>query len=131
MPAPYLTAWNPTAIAASNTALLTLLDSHATLPAKITIHDAADVLLASIDLTDPAGTVSGTTGVLTLAQGAREDAAPAGGTASYGTIRDGAGTAYRSLPCEAGAEPVVGKLVLNTLAIVQGAPVELVSAVVL
>jgi hypothetical protein len=96
----------------------------------ITIHRADDVLLATITLTRPAGTVNGTTGVLTLAQQTREDDAPAAGNADYATIRDSSGTALRSMPCVAGLNPVVGSCVLNTVEVELGGRVELVSAVI-
>lgn len=130
MTAPYLDDWSPAVIVASNTALRTLLDAHATDPASITIHDAADVLLAEILLEKPCGSVDSETGALLIVADGREEEAPAGGTAAYATIRDGAGGAHRSVPCEAGTEPVAGKCVLNTTTIVQGGPVELVGMVV-
>lgn len=129
MPAEYLTSWRPSAIIAAHNALLALLDADA-LPAKMTAHDASDTLLATVTLGDPAGVVNGTTGLLTLTIAAREESAPAGGNVSYWTIRDGAGVAYRSLPAEVGSTPVSGKVVMNTLAVVAGGPVEVLSATV-
>lgn len=129
MPAEYLTSWRPSAIIAAHTELVALLDADA-LPAKMTAHDAADTLLATVTLGDPCGSVDGTTGQLTLNIAVREEAAPAGGDVSYWTIRDGAGLAYRSLPAEVGTTPVAGKVVMNTLAVVAGGPVEVLSATV-
>lgn len=129
MPAQYLDDWSPAFLVASHEALVTLIDAHATDPGSITIHDAADVLLATIPLTKPCGTVNQTTGALTLTTDGREENATAG-TASYASLRDGAGAVYHSLPCEAGVEPVAGKVVLNTLAITAGAPVEIDSVVI-
>ena len=129
MPAQYLNAWNPAAIVAAHTALLALLDGGAT-PGYIGIFDSGDTMLARIDLDTPGGTVNGTTGALTLATDGREDSAPASGTADYATIFDGDGTAYRSLTCQAGSFPVSGACVLNTLSIIEGGPVEIISAVI-
>jgi hypothetical protein len=128
MAASYLSAWSPAAIVAAHTALLALLDTGATV-GSITIHDSADVELAQIDLEDPAGAVNGTTGVLTLAPAAA-GTATATGTASYATIRDADGDPHRSLTCQAGSSAVTDRCVLNTLSIVSGGPVEIVSAVI-
>lgn len=129
MAAEYLTTWSPAAIIAAHTALLGLLDSD-TNPAYVTVHDSTDTLLATITLQDPCGTVNPTTGALTLHPDGREESAPASGDASYITVRDGAGSAHRSLPCQVGTSGVVGKCVLNSVAILAGTPVELVSVVV-
>lgn len=129
MAAQYLSAWNPTAIVAAHTALLGLIDGGAGV-GYIDIFDSSDTLLAHIDLDTPGGTVNGTTGALTLAMDGREDSAPASGTASYATIFDGDDTAYRSLPCQAGSFAVSGACVLNTLSIIAGGPVEIISAVI-
>lgn len=129
MVAAYLDAWNPAAIVAAHTALLALLDGAAT-AGKVTLHSSTDTLLATIPLTDPAGTVNATTGALTLTASARDESADASGTASYATIRDGDNVAYRSLTCQAGSSAVANRCVLNTLSIVAGGPVEMVSAVI-
>lgn len=126
MAAPYLGTWSPAAKIAAHEALLALLDAHATESASITIHDVDDVLLATIPLDKPSGAVNQSTGKFTLADAGREEDATAG-AASYATLRDGAGDPHISLPCQAGTTPVAGKCVLNTLTIVAGAPVELVS----
>lgn len=129
MSASYLDTWNPTAIIAAHTALLALIDGAAT-AGKITLHDSNDVQLANIPLTDPAGTVNGTTGALTLTASGRDESADASGEADYATIRDGDGVAYRSMECVVGSAAQTGKCVLNTLSIIAGGPVELVSAVI-
>ena len=129
MAAQYLNAWNPAAIAAAHTALIALLDGGAT-HGYIGIFDSGDTLLARIDLGTPGGTVNGTTGALTLAMDGREDSAPASGTADYATIFNGDDTAYRSLPCQEGASAVSGACVLNTMSIIEGGPVEIISAVI-
>lgn len=125
MAAEYLSSWKPSAIYASNSALLTLLDAAAT-AAKVTIHNSSDTLLATITLDDPSGTLNGTTGELTLTA-ATNGSVSASGTASYATLRDGDNTAYRSLPCSQGTSPLTGYCVISTLALSSGEPIQLVS----
>lgn len=129
MSAQYLTAWRPSAIVAAHNALVILLATGANDP-SITIHNSADTLLAEIPLASTPGTVNQATGLLTLASNGREESAPAGGTASYATIRDAGGNAMRSIPCQQGTAAVSGYCVLSTLTIVQGEPVELISATI-
>lgn len=129
MAAEHLTTWSPAAVIAAHTALLTLLDT-GTGDASITVHATDDTLLATFVLSDPAGSVDGTTGALTLSVATQEDSAPAAGTADYASIRDADGTVHRSLPCAEGTEAVADTCVLNTLNIIAGGPVELLSAVI-
>lgn len=126
MPAPSVATYSAAALVAAQTSLLTLIDTGSG-AGSIKIRDAADVLLAEIALTDPAGTVNGTTGQLTLTPDGREESAPAGGTAAYAEICAVSGSVVLALPCQAGASPVSGKCVINTLTIVIGAPVEIAS----
>jgi hypothetical protein len=129
MAAPYLSTYSPAALIAAHTALLGVIDGD-TNPGKVTIHNTADVLLAEIPLADPGGSVNQTTGALSLTPDGREDDAPAAGTPSYGTVRNGAGTAIHSLPCQQGTEAVPGKCVLNTMSIQAGDAVELISWII-
>lgn len=133
MPAPASYEYSAAAKVAAHTAVRDLLDAQNVAEsgvAMLHIYDASDVLLASIPLDDPCGTVNGTTGQLTLTATEREESAPAAGTAAYGEFCDAAGAAHLALPAEAGVTPVSGKLVLNTLTIIAGGPVELVGATV-
>lgn len=125
-------SYSVAALVAAHTAIRDLLDSDASLPGKLDIYDdsVTPVLLGTITLTDPCGSINGTTGQLTLAQGAREESAPAGGTAAFGVFKAGDGSEVLTLDCQAGTEPVSGALVLNTLTIVLGGPIELVSATI-
>lgn len=129
MPAQHLNSWSPSFLIVSHAALVDLLDAHAENNASLTFHDAADTLLATIPLDKPCGTVDPTTGALTLAVAGREESATAG-AASYASIRDGAGAVHHSLPCEVGTEPVPGKVVLNTLTLTAGGPLEIDSVVI-
>ena len=124
MAAQYLTAWNPDAIEAAHNALLGLLDAGSN--AKVTIHNSSDTLLATVTLTDPAGTVNGSTGKLTLTQSASTTAI-ADGTASYASLRDSADVVYRSYPCSAGSSPVVNTCVITDLSIADGQQVDILS----
>lgn len=117
------------ALEAAHAAFRDLLDASAS-AANITIHDDGDVLLGTIVLDDPCGSVSAETGQLTFAVDVDEDAAPAGGTADYARFNNGDGDEELRLDCQAGLSPVSGYLVLTTLAIVEGAPIEVVSATI-
>jgi len=81
MPAPSSATYSAAAKVAANTAFKILLDAESG-PGSIAIRDNSDVLLAEIALTDPCGSVNGTTGQLTLTPDGREESAPAGGTAA-------------------------------------------------
>lgn len=129
MPAPAQYTYSSAALVAAHTAFRALLDAHATLPASVRIRDAADVLLGEIPLAKPSGTVNAGTGqfIADVDPVPRDDGAAAGGLAAYAELCDGAGAVHLALPCQAGTEPVAGKVVLQTLTIVVGAPIELVS----
>ena len=81
-------------------------------------------------LTDPCGTVNGTTGQLTLTPAGRDEAADNGGTAAYGEICDSDGTVHLALPAAAGVAFVSGYIVLNSLTIVAATAVEVVGATI-
>jgi hypothetical protein len=130
MPVPTSATYSVTALVTAHTSFRDLVDSHATLAGSVKIRSAADVLLATIPLTDPSGSVNGGTGQLTLTPDGRDESADTAGTAAYAEVCDGAGAVHLSIPCQAGTEPVSGYCVLNTLTIAQGGPVELVGAVI-
>ena len=94
------------------------------------IRSAADVLLAQVPLSDPCGSVNGTTGQLTLSIAGVDAGADATGTAAYGEVCDSDGDVHLALPASAGASAVAGYLVLNTLSIVSGVPVAISSATI-
>lgn len=128
--------WNPEAYIAAHTALLAAIDAaYATYnqPAYIEIcNDAATPLvLATLPLDEPSvGEVSPTTGAVTFHFGAPDPAAANDGTAHHGRLKDAAGTIWlNNLECVADGfpSPMTGKLVLNALAVVSGAPFEGVS----
>jgi hypothetical protein len=130
MPAPSVATYSVAALVAAHTTFRDLIDADPVLLGSIKIRDAADVLLAQIPLTDPPGTVNGATGQLTITPSGRDESANASGTAAYGELCDGAGLVHLALPAQAGLVAVSGKLVMNTLTVVAGGPVEALSVTV-
>ena len=129
MAVPSVATYSAAALVAAHTAFKDLIDA-GTAGGSIKIRDAADVLLATIPLTDPCGTVNGTTGQLTITMAGRDESADANGTAAYGEFCDSNGLVHLSLPAQAGSAAVSGKIVINALTIVAGGPVEVLSATV-
>ena len=129
MPAPTVQTYSAAALVAAHTAFRDLIDAGAA-GGSIKIRDAADVLLATIPLTDPCGTINATTGQLTITPAGRDESADATGTAAYAEVCDSNGVVYLSLPAQQGTAAVSGKVVLNTLSIVAGGLVEMLSVVV-
>lgn len=129
MPAPTVATYSPAALIAAHTSFRDLIDSGSG-AGSIKIRSASDVLLTQIPLTDPCGTVNGTTGQLTITPSGRDESADASGTAAYGEFCNSDGTVYLSLPAQAGTAAVSGYIVINTLTIVAGGPVEVLSAVI-
>lgn len=129
MPAPASATYSAQARIDAHTAFKNLVDAGSS-AGLIRIRDAADVLLSEISLNDPCGTVNGTTGQLVLSIAGPDTSANASGTAAYGEVCDSAGVVHLALPTQQGVAAVSGKLVLNTLAVVVGGPVEILSAVI-
>jgi hypothetical protein len=127
MAVPSVATYSAAALIAAQTSFRDLLDSGSA-AGKIRVRDASDVLLVDIPLTDPAGTINGA-GLLTITASAAGTAAVTS-TAAYGELCNSDNTVYLALPAEAGSVAVSGKIVLNTLSIVSGGPVELVSATI-
>lgn len=129
MAVPTVATYSAAALVAAHTAFKDLIDAGAG-AGSIKIRDAADVLLATVPLTDPCGAVNPTTGQLTITPSGREESADATGTAAYGEFCDSNGLVHLSLPAQAGSAAVSGKIVINSLSIVAGGPVEVLSATV-
>lgn len=127
MTVPTVATYSAAAKIAAHTEFLALVDAGSG-AGSIKIRDSADVLLAQIPLDDPAGTVNGTTGQFTFAFDGRDESANASGTAAYAEVCDSDGTVHLALPTQAGSVAVSGYLVLNTLTIVSGLPVEILTA---
>lgn len=122
-------AYSVAALVAANTSFLDLLDAEVG-TAKIRIRDSGSVLLAEITLSDPAGSVDGTTGQLTLSVATQETDAPATGVADTAEITDADGVVHLTLPCVAGSAAVSGQCVLSSLNIVTGGAVNVLSATI-
>lgn len=129
MAVPTVATYSAAALVAAHTSFKDLIDGGSG-AGFIRVRDSADVLLATCPLTDPCGSVNGTTGRLTLTFSGRDESADATGTAAYGEICDSTGTVHLALPTQTGTTPVSGKLVFNTLSIVSGGPVEITSATI-
>ncbi|MCE2660294.1 MAG: hypothetical protein LW854_18960 [Rubrivivax sp.] len=128
MPAPASAIFSAAARVAAQNSLLALVDAGSG-AGKLRVRNSADTLLWEAPFTNPAGTVNGTTGILTITFPAGTVNAVATGTAAYGEVTDDANTVIWSAPAEAGSAAVNGKVVLNTLSVVSGSPITPVSLV--
>lgn len=129
MPVPTEATYSVAAKVAAHTALRDVIDSGAG-AGYIEVRGDALQLLATIPLADPCGTVNGTTGQLTLSIAGSDTSADATGTAAYADVCDSTGAVHLSLPAQAGTTWVAGKIVLNSLSIVTGTEVSILSAVI-
>lgn len=129
MAVPSVATYSTAAKKDANDAFLALIDAGSG-AGKIRVRSSADTLLAEIALNDPAGTVNAGTGVLTLSIAGPDSSANATGTAAYCEICDSDNTVHLSIPAQQGTVAVSGKIVFNTLSIVSGGPVEIVSATI-
>lgn len=127
MPAPSSPTYSVAAKIAAHTTFRDLIDAGSG-PGKIRIRSGADVLLAEIILTDPCGSVNGTTGQLVFTLAGPDVSADATGVAAYAEFCDSANTVHLSVPATTGTSPSSGFIVLNTTSIVSGGPVEVLSA---
>jgi hypothetical protein len=125
MPAPTRITYDAAALIAVNTELLTFFDAGS----KLRLYDDNDTILVAIGIADPAGTVDGTTGVLTfdLSQNVQ---ALAGGVCTYAAFEDSSDTQVIILPVAEGTQAEAGKLVLNSTNIDAGAPISILSAII-
>jgi hypothetical protein len=129
MPAPTSATFSLDVRIAAHDALLTLIEAGAGTPA-VELRSAADAVLASYPLSDPAGVVSGTTGQLALSIATDTANAAADGTIAYAAIVDGDGDDKLTLPAATGTAAVSGFAVVNQLAVLTGAPVTLLSVTI-
>lgn len=129
MPAPANATYSVIVLTAAQTAFRDSCDSGSA-AAFLRIRTNADVLLATIPLNDPCGTVNSVTGQLTFNVANASVAAAAGGTAAYGEFCDSTGAVHLAIPTQAGTAPVIGRIVINTLTIVAAGTVQLLSATV-
>ena len=129
MAVPSTATYSAAALVAAQTSFKDLIDAGVS-AGSIKIRDASDVLLAQVPLSDPCGSVNGTTGQLTFSIAGPDTSADASGTAAYGEFCDSDGVVHLSLPAQAGSSAVSGKLVINTLSIIAGGPVSVLSATI-
>lgn len=127
MTVPTVATYSAAALIAAHTSFKNLIDAGSG-AGSIKIRDASDVLLAQVALSDPCGTVNGTTGQLVFSIAGPDASADASGTAAYGEFCDSDGLVHLSLPAETGTAPVSGKIVFNSRSILSGGTVEVVSA---
>jgi len=128
MTVPTVATFSVAAIEDAHDALLALIDVGTA--GKVKIRDSADILLSTVTLTDPAGTVSVVTGALTLTPAGVDAAPAANGTAAYGEITDSADVVHLSLPVQQGTIAVTGFIVMPILSIVTTGEVEILSIVI-
>lgn len=129
MSVPVTATYSVAALVAAHTSFRDLIDS-GTAAGFVRFRNSADVLLAQVPLSDPCGTVNGGTGQLTISIAGPDASADADGTCAYCEFCDSDGDVHLALPAQAGTVPVSGKVVMNTLAIVAGGPVAMLSATV-
>lgn len=117
---------------AAHTGLLPILldDTGGEPTLKLWDNSVVPVQLAAFVIDDTTSAVSGTTGDITIAILTQEDAALASGTASYIDFCDGAGVVHYRMSCQEGQVPVVGKCVMNTLEVTEGAPVTITACTI-
>ena len=128
MAVPTVPTYSIAALAAAHTAFKDLIDAGSG-AGLAKIRNSAGTLLASITMADPCGAVSSGTGQLSLTLPLLVNAG-ATGTAAYAELCDSAGLVHLALPCAVGAAAVSGFFVLQTLALVAGAPVQVLSATI-
>ena len=129
MAVPSVYTYSAAALVAAHTAFRDLIDS-GTGAGFVRIRDSADALLAQVPLSDPCGTVNGTTGQLTFSIAGPDTSADASGTAAYAEFCDSDGDVHLALPAQQGSSAVSGKIVLNTLTIISGGTVTIISATI-
>lgn len=126
MPAPSTPTYSAAAKIAAHTSFRDLIDSGSG-AGLIKVRNSADTLLGTCTCSDPCGSVNGTTGQLTFSAVTGDTSADATGTAAYVELCDSDGDVHLSLATQAGTSAVSGKAVLNTLSIVAGGPIEVLS----
>lgn len=129
MPAPLVATYSAAALVAAHTAVRDLIDSGSG-AGFIRLRSAGDVLLAQVPLSDPCGTVNGTTGQITFSIAGPDTSAAASGPVAYGEFCDSDGDVHLALPAEVGTTAVSGKLVINIVDIVAETTVTVLSATI-
>jgi hypothetical protein len=128
MPAPSAETFSATVKVAAQTALRDTIDSGSA-AGKLRLRSSADALLWEGNLSDPCGTVNGSTGVLTITMPSYTINASASGTIAYGELVDSNNNVHWAAPAAAGTTAVAGQVVVNTLSAVSGQPLTVISIV--
>jgi hypothetical protein len=128
MPAPSDIVFSVASKVAAHTAFKDLIDAGSG-PGTVKIKTAADVVLATIVLESPCGTVNGTTGQLVFSLPSSVTAVSTG-IAAYGEIADSAGLVHLSMPVVVSSSAVSNRFALNSEAVVEGGAVSILSALV-
>lgn len=128
MPAPAGVDYALTAIIAAHQGLLDRIKAGAGSP-TLAILSASDVVLATATIVGADSAVDALTGQIVFAWSGSV-VASVSGVAAYAAIRDGDAVAQVSMPAQAGSVAVSGKIVINTLTLIEGQPVSLVSLTV-
>lgn len=130
MPAPATFEYSVAALVEAHTALRNRIDSGPGTgvagSGRLRLYTEADVLLVELVLSDPSGTVNGSTGQLAITSVGFQPAV-ATGTCTYGTIITSGEVVVLTAPAEAGGTAVAGRIVLSTVNIVESANIELIS----
>ena len=95
----------------------------------LTLYTEADAVLATFTLSDPCGSVNGTSGQLTITAPADVNATGTG-TCTWARVADSDANRAFDIPVQEGTVAVSGYLVLNTSSIVSAAPVSIISITV-
>lgn len=95
--------------------------------AKLFLRDEDDVLLSTLTLTNPCGTINGA-GSATLTFLGPDTNAAATGTCTYGEFVTSNNAKCLTIPVTTGDSPVPGYLVMNTNVIIAGGTVSIISA---
>ena len=127
MPAPLVATWTGEAKVSAHTAIRDLIDAGTN--GILRIRNSADALLGSVTMTDPCGTVNGTSGQLTITF-TGTGSYSLSGTVAYGELCKSDGTAVLSLPAASGTASSPGFIVLNTLTAVNGGPIGVLACVI-
>jgi hypothetical protein len=99
-------------------------------PSVMRIFDADDVMLAEVTIDTLTSYVDIETADLILEIDEQEVACPAGGLADHARILNGLEEPIIEMPCLQGTEAVPGYCVMNTLTVIQGSPLDVLSIVI-
>lgn len=129
MPAPTIATYSAAAKIAAHTAFRDLIDSGSG-AGFIRLRSATDVLLAQVPLSDPCGTINGTTGQLSFSIAGPDNEADESGNVAYAQFCDADGDVHLAMPAQAGTTAISGRCVMNTTTVFAGGPVSVISAII-